>query len=259
MIVLCNGMMRSGSTLQYNLVKDILIEANVNFKQIGFLNKEEIEINNNKYKNYANEKHKIYLIKSHEFTFLNNLENVYTIYSYRNLFDVAGSLKRKFERKGEELIKELEKGVSENIKIKKSKKIISQEYENLINSLENCVQEITIFLSIELGEIAIEKISEKNSVINTIKNQNDKKSFQIKYKIFQTLKILNKSSKRIFTVYIGQNFIKKIKQWLYPHDKNSLLHRNHISKNLGKDGMWKEILDEQEIKMIQDRFKLKID
>ncbi|WP_298237193.1 hypothetical protein [uncultured Algibacter sp.] len=256
MLVICNGMIRSGSTLQYNIVKDIFRHENVNFKTLGFFNLEAIENDIDSLTKYSKSDEIIYLIKSHEFSKLNELPNTFIIYSHRNLMDIAGSLKRKFGRKNEELLIGLEKGMNEYKKIVTSKTLLVQDYDKLLDSLEVCIKEIYTFLDLDGDQKIIESIVKNNSAENIIKIQNKNQFLKrIKDSLLEGMLSLNKNIKIVFLFVLGRNLVNKIKFKLFPHDKDSLLHLNHISKDLGKNGKWIEILDNEEMLLIKNNFK----
>lgn len=253
-------MIRSGSTLQYNIVKDLLINSSKKYKLLGFFDKEKINIKFIELKKKALDTNIIYLIKTHDFTRLNELNNVQVIYSYRNLMDVAASVKRKFGKTGDELLFGIEKSINDYYGIINSKDLLIQRYEKLLKSLEDCVKEISVFINVDISQEDIEEITFNNSTINIIKIQNKNRGLKL-FKLFllDTLLSTNKEIKRFFIYIFGREFINKLKYKLVSHDKSTLLHLDHISKNFGKNGNWEETLEEEEIIKIKAKFKKWLD
>lgn len=249
-------MMRSGSTLQYNIVKELLDENNKEYTKLGFYNKDQILQNFEKLQKYSSNKNMIYLIKTHDFTKLNELQGAYIIYSFRNLLDVAASLKRKFNVEGNDLILTLKENIDNYYKIIKSKRILIHSYDNLLNSLYRCVEETNSFLELDSSTSTLKKIALKNSPKNITKLQNKNRFIKLIKKIILNSLVSSSFNTKNFIIKIfGKKLIDNLKYKLLPHDKDSLLHLNHISKNFGQDGSWKEILSEKEIKVIKSEFK----
>lgn len=257
MIILCNGMMRSGSTLQYNIVKGLLEKNHKSYVSLGFYDKDKIENNFNDLELKSKEQDLIYLIKSHDYSKLNQLKNVRVIYSYRNLMDVAASIKRKFEKKGSSLIAELELSIINYNQIYSSKNLLVQPYEELINSLRACIEEINDFIDLEKKDSIINKVLYDNSPEIILKTQNKNKNIKsFKSFLFRKSMSLTKVTKNVIVGILGREKINMIKNKLLPHDKDTLLHVNHMSQNAGKDGNWINILEKEEVNLIQEKFSI---
>lgn len=254
MIILCNGMIRSGSTFQYNIIRDLLIKNKLNYKSLGFLNKEAIENDFNTFKKNAEEPNMFYLIKTHNYTGLNSLDNVFVIYSFRNLLDVAASIKRKFGKDKKDLFLALENIMNDYYGIITSKRILTQAYSNLLDSPNACVKEIVNFLNFNTTDKIVNEIVEANKVENIAIRQNKNQFLKRLKELLLNTFVSLKGIKTILIFLFGRKIVNKIKFFLLPHDKESLLHLNHVSKNLGKNGLWIEILEEQEINEIKKRF-----
>jgi len=256
MIIICNGMMRSGSTLQYNIVKELLYQNKKKYAKLGYYNKDKIIQNFVDLENYATDRSTIYLIKTHDFTKLNELDNVFVIYSYRNLLDVAASLKRKFNSEGDDLILTINDNINNYYKIINSPKILIHSYKSLLNSLYNCVEETSSFLKLETSNVILNEITLNNSPKNIIKLQNKKKVIKsIKKSILSSLTSTSSNTKKNIKSFFGVKVTNRLKHKLFPHDQDSLLHLNHISKDFGQNGNWEEILSDKEIKRIKSEFK----
>lgn len=247
-------MIRSGSTLQFNIVKSILDYTSLEYINVGYLSENEIILKKQELAQYAT-LDKFYIIKTHDYTFLNTLENVYTIYSFRSVLDVAGSVKRKFKRKEKELYKALEKGaINHTMILNKSNRLLEQEYEFMLKTPVETVRQIMSFLKIDLETTEIEGIAKDNSAGEIRKTQNNGgQKMVFKNKIYDFLSH-QQYLKRFFKNVIGNESFVLVKNKLMPHNKSSLLHADHVSKNLGQNGNWNNILSQEEVEYIQLNF-----
>jgi hypothetical protein len=213
--IICCGMPRSGSTLQYQIVKEIL-EKNGFINNYGWLNKDDMSgfftLQKNNYK-------KPILIKVHDFhpIFLEEriFKNSLFIYVHRDVRDVFISHMNKWKFNFDKLIKsnfldEIENNYFEWINFKRSYKT---DYTNLTNNTKEQVVEISKYLNLELNNEEALLISEKLSI--------DKQ----------------------------KEYIKSIStDQLY--DNNELLHWNHI--NSGESNQWRKLSLDQ-IKILEEK------
>ena len=101
MLIVCNGMIRSGSTLQYNLIR-LQVEATFSGKAEGFIGKKEL---NSERLQFWQKDVALHVIKSHDILpEWMRAEGIKLVYIYRDIRDVAVSLKNKSGRTGDRLL-----------------------------------------------------------------------------------------------------------------------------------------------------------
>jgi hypothetical protein len=249
MLIVSNGMIRSGSTLQFNIVMEVLSVKGIDFTHLGFMEREMVDTNKHLLNCYIQDD-KIYILKTHQYTFLNSSPSK-ILYSYRDIRDVAASAKKKFKYAGDVLIDELDKTLAEQKLINSSTNILIQPYENLTNSRLDSIGEIANFLKIELTQDDVENIFHRTSIDNLkFRGGNG-----LMWKGIRSVVSYCVSNipiiKRLFTSKTKE----KIKPYLYPHNKNTLLHENHISSSNGENGDWNRILDDYEKNTVQQKYK----
>lgn len=222
MWIFCGGMNRSGSTLQYQIVAEIVERKNMG-KRIEWIQPETFNILVKKYKDYK--KYKVF--KSHicnediKSECNNNGKIVYII---RDLRDIVVSLMKKRNVDFEKVIntKKIDKGIENYYKWINFKDIYISYYENVILNLSIEVKNIAKFLNIEINDIDAEYIA------NYLSFENQKKT-------------INNFQKDKLTNFNNSYF-----------DKYSLLHCNHIVD--GKIGKWKDELTTKEINIIENKY-----
>ena len=247
MLIVCNGMIRSGSTLQYNLIRELLNNTHRDYIPLGFMQKDEILIKRDILNNYISDK-KVYLLKTHDFTFLNNSE-AHIIYSYRDIRDVAASVKKKTLSSNVELLQKIAIAMNEHNKIVNSNKLITIKYENMCLYLENTIHDIAMFLNIECNDKLKLNIIKKVSISNIEKKQKYILTRKFKSKLLSVVLKL-----RFLKSFLSKNIILKVKKKLYSFDSENLMHINHISETKGKSNVWINELNNYEIEEINRNY-----
>jgi hypothetical protein len=249
MLINCNGMIRSGSTLQYNIIRSILDYSGMDYELLGYLNSETIELEKKSLITYIHDDSKIYLLKTHDYTFLNN-ENTMTIYSFRDIRDVAASAKKIFLYENDVLVDAIGSAIEQQKKISKSKNILVLRYEAMMNSLEDTTTIICKFLNIECDNNCKGFVTTRNSIA-AIQNIQRRGAFVKKIKP-RLLSLL--TSIRFLKLIVNKKLITKVRHILYPHDSLTLIHNKHISDTAGSSGTWGVILSEYELNTISKKF-----
>jgi hypothetical protein len=256
-IVVCTGLKRSGSTLQFNIAREIFnLKSSV--KNIGFLSEPEVTTTIErivKEKNYSSTN---YILKSHRIdikTLKSYSEYLKVIHIYRDLRDVYLSCKDKFNEELNHFIGQTPGLLNYYMKVESLPFCLSQSYEEVYQKRQGII-DVASFLGFKLNKKEVDAIQNKVSLssANSITS-----SFSIKNRI---LIILNNCIPLIptpirgFTGSVGLNsFVRRkiIPQSIY--DSESLLHHDHISKRKGAIGTWKENLSDKEITSIQNNFE----
>lgn len=237
MLIICNGMPRSGSTLQYNIARLLVTKLQVGFSE-GFISKKRWELSKTKLLDWESAK-AYHVIKSHtihpDWMQTSSINRCY-LYIYRDLRDVAVSIKNKFGHEDNKLILALDKAIEgyENIsKTSKKNNVCWLKYEDVVRDIPNAIMEQASFLKL-------------------------KPDYRIKQEIVQECSInyVNKITQKLQGNYRTKlySFFRKLHMPVHIFDNESLYHPDHISKNNGAIGAWKSELSIREIGIIENRY-----
>ena len=221
--IFCCGMRRSASTLQYNIVKEILEKSNSGMA-LGYAESGEIEklIKKNKDNNGY------FVIKVHDFfplaEELLNEGKAKIIFSYRDIRDIIVSSMYKWNLGNFDITYNYN---YVNI-LKQSyykwttlKDVYSSAYEDIIKDLQKEVSEICNYLNIILSKNDIKEIADQVS--------------------FEKQKSYLKQNKKFIKTPFGEM------------DSDTLLHKNHLRS--GKIKQWETELNKFQIATIQRDWK----
>jgi len=225
MWIVCCGMPRSGSTVQYLLTKDI-VENTGTGKAVGFVNNQVFDDiyqeNNFKYERIVIKTHRAFPSVLSLF----DRKEAVAIYVYRDMRDVVLSRIHK-KNKNRFNYENVDRFVHLNIKsylqwLSVSPVLISR-YEEMVEDLEREALRIANILGVEITKSFASKLAGKYS--------------------------LEKQKKRIASIdYEGKN-VKRKKSGVYV-DLETQLHNNHIRS--GKSGQWEYELTPQQIAFIEE-------
>lgn len=224
--VFCAGMIRSGSTLQFQLASSIVERAGLGHR-MKYVPETEFEtvVASNK-SNIG-----IRVFKAHVCTQvmadLCRSENAAVVYCYRDIRDVAVSALRKFDMTFDALIdaKWLDQAISDFRAWTCVPNILISRYENMISDLRNEVFRISGFLGANIGEEEIALLAEKFTI--------------------------PAQKQRIEAVRRREPGTIAIEDVVY--DEYELLHHNHIHK--GEVGAWRFELSPEQQRFLTDRYK----
>ena len=224
MLIICAGMARSGSTVQYQIVCEIIESLSLGMT-IGWVKVPSKELLDN-LENVAFRKDKFLVIKSHncsnQVQTLVEAGKVKVVYVYRDLRDVAVSLANKFAKSTENAISRLSIQLNNYYLWTGIDKIMVSRYETMTNNLYGEVLKIAHYLGVSVSNDLAKSISYKLDI-------NEQK---------QRINKLEQDSSSV---------IKSSGNDVY--DPVSQLHNNHI--NSGKWGQWKESLSKEQIEHIE--------
>jgi FkbM family methyltransferase len=221
---ICCGMSRSGSTLQYQIIKDLFSINNIG-TPIGYLNGKDL------LKRIINEKksEKHFLVKCHDYIKLpEEIDQtcIDYIYSYRDIRDVVVSIMQKENKSFNEVLTPyFSQSLLENqLKIEAIKHLYVSRYNNLTSNLHEEIFRLAIFLQIDFEKKQLEKLATKYSLENQRKKINE-------------IDFENEG----------------IQKYGAKYSKETLFHKNHITS--GECGNYKQALTSLEIAIIQKQWK----
>lgn len=237
--------MRSGSTMQYNQVCELVEETGYG-KREGHFTDSDLK---NRQEDLASWAHDptLHVIKSHclspQLIDLANEGKARVIYIYRDLRDVAASSKQKFKYRNERLIRHLDSLVEIYYLARSINGTFTQQYEKSIMNSHAAIQEQARFLGIEANDNIIKDIEEKCSLESA------------KAKMARLNNTLAGRVKRFFDKLPIR--IPKLTHFLSDrvYDERTQYHADHISCSEGRPGAWSSILSENESRIIASRYQ----
>lgn len=216
MLVICCGMMRSGSTLQYQLAVAVL-ERTGKGSALG-----EIRHGDCRELEKANTKGEIQVLKVHKFSYLKGAKEAIEqgkatgLYVYRDIRNVTVSLIKMRKISFEKLIfqsKDIQQCLDDFYRWNSLEGLLVSKYETMIHDLTGEVLRIAAHLNINLSHEDAQAIAENHS--------------------------LNKQKNRIIAWKEGSGKDSRT------HEPKTLLHYNHI--NSGQSKQWANSLSPLQI------------
>jgi hypothetical protein len=241
MLIICAGLKRAGSTLQYQLCKEIL-HKNYSIIDYGYTNNHKDISRAFKNKN----DHECNVIKTHGFFNIlkdySKEKDVYILSSYRDLRDSSLSQIFAYNKTFSQLIKSewLQDEMNTYYKLKKIENLLMQDFDVLKQDLKVSIFQISKYLNIKLDEGTAIKIANNFN----IKSQKQKIKKYTKTKKYKYINFLNKIIKRVIPASLLQaGLILNI-------DKSTYLHHNHINSQKVDWQNFYSIAQKEEIKSI---------
>lgn len=168
MLVFCCGMMRSGSTVQYQIATELIESQNLGMS-IGWISQFNA-VAAKILEDAARRDDKTIVLKTHHYTpeaaSLHQRGLAKMIYSYRDLRDVVVSLGRQFYTSPEEVLSgsTLSRLLKNDYSWHQLPDILVSRYENIVNRLPEEVLKIADYLNIDLTTQQAANIADKFSL-----------------------------------------------------------------------------------------------
>ena len=254
-IVICVGMKRSGSTLQFNISR-LLLESQKNISNLGEVKSNLLDLTLEQIS--QNDESQILKVHDPDYAILDKLllnKKNKVLYTYRDLRSVFASMKLRSNISVDEFITDMKLHLKLFSKLKTDKRILFQKYEIFFNNNIKNIEEISEFLEIKnKDEKLFQDISNNLDNLNKFTKSNLlnlKKLITIIYRI--VIKITPKTLINLIKYIIPLNnltsFFKKI-----IHDQETLMDFDHFSSTKGSIDAWKSILTDHEIQKIEAQF-----
>lgn len=230
MLIICNGMLRSGSTLQYNLAAEAL-ESVGHVTRVGYLgNFRSPEIRARLEE--MREAEGLYILKTHEPplepAFYTN--RVTLLFTHRDPRDIAASIRKKWNKRFDEILSDLDAMIDIHVQIADLERTLVQPYDRLYHALPEALNEIAIHLGTSLTSEARAGILQRNSLETVSKHLAARRRNLI-------LRFLGRVSGR------------------FRIDRKTNLHADHISESGGRDGDWRRLFGTDEKRALEDRMQ----
>jgi hypothetical protein len=226
MKIICMGLPRSGSTLQYNIVKALLKEAGRDYLDIGYC---ESSISEDIFSGED-----FVLLKTHYYHELMSSSDTLVLISYRSFYESYVSASEKWGEDFKTFYDKNRKILDDIGRINSPEKIAWQSYENELFEGNNihAIRNLNNKLGLNLNELQMLKVSDSCRVDSLRKITNYthlEKGYHYFNRIVQRTPIFIKAPLRILKV---ATFIRKYIP-ANVSDDQTLLHRDHFSKTKG--------------------------
>lgn len=211
MIVICNGMLRSGSTLQYNIAA-CAMETTGPLNRVGFLgglDRPDARARLETLK--ADDAWSI--VKTHDSPLEPGFysERVRVLFSFRDVRDIAASIRKKWRHPFEQILSEIDAMIEVERQFDEIPNVLVQSYSDLFNDPAGATQQIAGHLGTALGDDDCARIVSQNAADDGLAKASSRS--RILTKCFQLV------HRRAY-------------------DRRTLLHADHISPSGGRDGDW---------------------
>lgn len=229
MLVISNGMLRSGSTLQYNIARMVL-EAHYDLKHIGFMGdfakpKTLARLEN------LRDQDRWSIIKTHEPPLPRDFytDRVRVLFSYRDVRDIAASIRKKWDYPFEKILSDVDAMVQIHAAFTDIPSVLVQPYDLLYLNMLTAIHQIASYIGVDVNDGEACGIADMLSV-DSVRNKIEQRSKN------QFIHLLGK--------VIGRFRI----------DRRTQMHENHISVSKGRGGDWINRFTAEEIAVIEHRY-----
>ncbi len=226
MLAVCCGMIRSGSTLQYNLVRN-LVEATEVGQGMGFIGNPHQDQRLRDWSQqgawHVVKMHSVadWMLDDHART------SIRFFFSHRDLRDVAASAKRKFGWPSPQIWQAIDAAIGLHQSLRDLPETQVQRYTELSLDPRTSLDAIAKFLGLTPSDPIKSQVTATCSIGNAQKVQN------------AICHIMSAKG-----ISVGNDCKAPI------YDQTTLLHHNHISQSKGKDGAWRDDLTADDLSVI---------
>lgn len=253
MLVLCAGMLRSGSTFQYNLVSS-LVEDNAVAVRHGQVDLKADWLSNPDLAGWARDEKVFHVIKDHieDCPHLGSRElemvragRIKICYIHRDIRDVAASAKEVWRLDTTTLWDRLDRAVTTYDLLRDTPGVLRQRYEEVTVDVGRAVREIARFLGLEPTAASVESIVQRCSL-----EAMDVFSRSKRFVLYHTLR-----NAVVRAVPAAQRFGWPALLVPLRFDRRTLVGGQHISSTRGSAGAWRAKLTPEEQDLITARYR----
>lgn len=263
MLFICNGMTRSGSTLQYNLVRGIVEHHGVG-EAHGFFQDTPDDLDRIDRGWLTDDR--VHVIKMHaywqpDFRWRPG-HPIKRCHVFRDLRDVAASSYLKFPVSFEELLGILDEAIDTDAKIRRDTNVLVQRYEDLVDDSVQCCQALANFMELptpgdQLEHITKRCLREIESVVSQFP-EDLKNKHEESYRQVRTVKRLLQAMPSSLKAFLKKFGLRRVSDKLATvnsqMDAHTLIHPDHFSPTRGKPGAWRNCFTQLEQQTLSHRY-----
>jgi hypothetical protein len=252
-VLVCNGMNRAGSTLQYNLARSLVEKCGLGQGE-GFILHEQMEEYRPILQVWANDS-RWHVMKAHDLppdaAALTTAGRMYVCYIYRDIRGVAASYKRVWQVEGDKLLAELDQAVAAYYEVNNLPQLLlCQRYEAVLADLPGATRQVASFMGISPADELIEAIALECSAQAM---QKVLQRLDWKLRLQRYLGFYRRVLRRLRMARPKPPAIAGRKQRI---DQRTLLHPNHISGDGGAADSWRDSLSADEKALLTERYRV---
>lgn len=262
MLVICNGMMRAGSTLQYNLVRCLLEELSAGeshgyFEASGLGDSAELPTWLASPQRHAVKMHALW--DRPDFVREGQLKRCYV---YRDIRDVAASARQKFPITWDELLVILEEAIEVHELILENSGVLTQRYETMIADPSIACAELAQYLDVEVTPAHCRLLTARCvAELTRLPNQFPHKQ-RLRHHFDHARVKLTKSMIALVPQSVRQQLrrlgLQQVNDaWTQTRsqaDPKTLMHPDHFSPTRGQPGAWLQVFSLEEQSVLETRF-----
>lgn len=251
MLVLCCGMIRSGSTLQYNLARSVVKHAGAG-ETVGWATGQAEGARRDEIERLASDE-RMKVTKSHDLLGIDRAPlpdgTFALLYSYRDIRDVAGSAKMHWGLEGDALRTWIRTALDTYDTVRRMPGVLVQSYEQLTGHTADATDEIARHLGLELASEDAEQIAARWSITSVEASGVTARRSPIAAAKGSLRAVgLDKPARAVYRL-----IPLDLRRRLNPiHKDDSLLHSKHISETTKKGVASRSALDEHELAFVND-------
>lgn len=230
MLVVCFGMMRSGSTWHYNLVSRVVEGRGLGTRE-GFYARDEWPAIAKRFEKWATSD-ELRVIKVHELFPFEQLpfDGVRFLMIHRNPIDVARSAYRIWSQDIRESIVQIDRSLQAMAKLSHDKRALVQTYEQLRASPASIVRDLCRHLDIPVEQEETEQIVEETEGLAIRPPPLGRQLLRLSVSFGRRIGLVGALGAIARALPLPQSLYMKLRRYTYPHDPITLYQRRHVAK-----------------------------
>ncbi|KPL11047.1 hypothetical protein AMJ85_04795 [candidate division BRC1 bacterium SM23_51] len=259
MLIVCNGMLRSGSTLQYNITRS-LVESMKLGRGEGFFEVGQLPSLEDRFHKWCGEE-SFHVIKMHDIPAMaaemTSAGTMQICYIYRDIRDVAVSLKKVWKRDEEEIIESLDRAIATYYELKSMPRVLWQKYEVVKRDMGAAARSIASFIELDPPESLVESVVTACSLeaAASAAQRTRHSARSMVNKSVSRIGKLTRARAILSKLGVKESTLQALALSMHSYDKTTLLHPQHISSGEGAIGLWRTKLSEREIRTLSERYR----
>jgi len=262
MLICCNGTLRSGSALQYNLVCSLLEKVGSCVRHGR--QETEKQLLSQPVQAWAQDRNAYHVIKSAGYQVEFQLARdglMQMCYIHRDIRDIAVAAKFKWGLTGDSLLEMLDRAIASYENMEKAGAfgmswLLHQRYENVYTNTKEAVWEIAQFLEVRPSQEIVEAVVRECS-LESMETISKSKALGANQLLRNNLGKMAKLVKKVLPPPLNGSWgLRKLYMNLFPKtEKHTCISYGHIESSRGVPGAWQQELSLEEQEVIINRYK----
>lgn len=253
MLIVCIGMLRSGSTLQYNLASELVEGAGLGQRE-GFFKRDELAAFKPRFVSWARDE-ALHVVKVHDWNWELEgelgVDRIKYLSCFRDPVEVATSAKRKFSYSLETSLTALDSAFDLLDRLEIDRRALIHSYATLTQSTRTSALELVRHLGLpDNSDLLIDAVLERVSVrsaARTIEAQNSSARTKT-LRFLRRIGLFGRAGRFLRAVGVPETIYFRLRRASAEFDNRSLYHPDHISKSS------ETLLTPTEVEVIRSRY-----